>query len=57
MNPFKRVMLDVFGKYGPIRRPRRGNRTETRRQVYQDIYDAKNAADHCGRWNVDVEAI
>mmetsp|Transcript_25585 Transcript_25585/g.43132 ORF Transcript_25585/g.43132 Transcript_25585/m.43132 type:complete len:127 (-) Transcript_25585:324-704(-) len=56
--PFKvtpEEMYDIFGKYGPIRQIRLGDKTETRGTafvVYEDIYDAKNAVDHLSGFNV-----
>ena len=56
--PFKvtpEEMYDIFGKYGPIRQIRLGDKTETRGTafvVYDDIYDAKNAVDHLSGFNV-----
>uniref|UniRef100_A0A6T5VNE2 RRM domain-containing protein n=1 Tax=Chromulina nebulosa TaxID=96789 RepID=A0A6T5VNE2_9STRA len=48
-------MYDIFGKYGPIRQIRLGDKQETRGTsfvVYEDIYDAKNAVDHLNGFNV-----
>eukprot|EP00697_Spironema_sp_BW2_P009137 gnl/Spiro4/23937_TR11852_c0_g1_i1.p1 gnl/Spiro4/23937_TR11852_c0_g1~~gnl/Spiro4/23937_TR11852_c0_g1_i1.p1 ORF type:complete len:132 (+),score=40.55 gnl/Spiro4/23937_TR11852_c0_g1_i1:32-397(+) len=48
-------MYDIFGKYGAIRQIRLGNGKETwgtAYVVYEDIYDAKNAADHLSGFNV-----
>ena len=56
--PFKitaEEMYDIFGKYGPIRQIRLGDKQETRGTafvVYEDIYDAKSAVDHLGGFNV-----
>mmetsp|Transcript_33301 Transcript_33301/g.33914 ORF Transcript_33301/g.33914 Transcript_33301/m.33914 type:complete len:127 (+) Transcript_33301:66-446(+) len=56
--PFKvtaEEMYDIFGKYGPIRQIRIGDKTDTRGTafvVYEDIYDAKNAVDHLSGFNV-----
>jgi pre-mRNA branch site protein p14 len=56
--PFKvtpEEMYDIFGKYGPIRQIRLGDKTDTRGTafvVYEDIYDAKNAVDHLSGFNV-----
>jgi len=56
--PFKitaEEMYDIFGKYGPIRQVRIGDKQETRGTafvVYEDIYDAKNAVDHLSGFNV-----
>lgn len=50
--PFKisaEEVFDLFGKYGPIRQIRVGNRADTRGRayvVYEDIHDAKNAVEH-----------
>eukprot|EP00301_Raphidiophrys_heterophryoidea_P019538 c4453_g1_i1.p1 GENE.c4453_g1_i1~~c4453_g1_i1.p1 ORF type:complete len:138 (+),score=36.87 c4453_g1_i1:1-414(+) len=48
-------LYDIFGKYGPIRQIRTGNRADTRGTafvVYEDIFDAKNAVDHLSGFNV-----
>ncbi|WIA42701.1 hypothetical protein OEZ86_008652 [Tetradesmus obliquus] len=48
-------MYELFGKYGAIRQIRIGNTKETRGTayiVYEDIYDAKQAADHLSGFNV-----
>eukprot|EP00043_Microstomoeca_roanoka_P013446 m.131671 g.131671 ORF g.131671 m.131671 type:complete len:124 (+) comp15751_c0_seq1:161-532(+) len=48
-------MYDIFGKYGPIRQIRVGNKTDTRGTayvVYEDIFDAKNACEHLSGFNV-----
>ncbi|KAK2078593.1 hypothetical protein QBZ16_003433 [Prototheca wickerhamii] len=48
-------MYEIFGKYGAIRQIRVGSTKETRGTayvVYEDIYDAKNAADHLSGFNV-----
>jgi pre-mRNA branch site protein p14 len=48
-------MYEIFGKFGAIRQIRIGNKNETRGTafvVYEDIYDAKNAADHLSGFNV-----
>ncbi len=48
-------MYDIFGKYGPIRQIRIGDKSETRGSafvVYEDIYDAKSAVDHLSGFNV-----
>ena len=56
--PFKvtaEEMYDIFGKYGPIRQIRLGDKSDTRGTafvVYEDIYDAKNAVDHLSGFNV-----
>ena len=56
--PFKitaEEMYDIFGKYGPIRQIRLGDKQETRGTafvIYEDIYDAKNAVDRLGGFNV-----
>mmetsp|Transcript_1707 Transcript_1707/g.1792 ORF Transcript_1707/g.1792 Transcript_1707/m.1792 type:complete len:130 (-) Transcript_1707:87-476(-) len=56
--PFKitaEEMYDIFGKYGPIRQIRVGDKPDTRGTafvVYEDIFDAKNAVDHLSGFNV-----
>eukprot|EP00882_Tetradesmus_deserticola_P011486 GHRQ01012152.1.p1 GENE.GHRQ01012152.1~~GHRQ01012152.1.p1 ORF type:complete len:132 (+),score=59.23 GHRQ01012152.1:496-891(+) len=48
-------MYELFGKYGAIRQIRIGNTKETRGTAYvayEDIYDAKQAADHLSGFNV-----
>lgn len=56
--PFKispEEMYDIFGKYGPIRQIRVGDKQDTRGTafvVYEDIFDAKNAVDHLSGFNV-----
>ncbi|XP_075245333.1 splicing factor 3B subunit 6-like [Convolutriloba macropyga] len=48
-------MYDIFGKYGPIRQIRVGDRADTKGTayvVYEDIFDAKNACDHLSGFNV-----
>eukprot|EP00938_MAST-03A_sp_MAST-3A-sp1_P005085 g5085.t1 len=56
--PFKitpEELYDIFGKFGPIRQIRIGNKKTTRGTafvVYEDIYDAKNAVDHLSGFNV-----
>jgi pre-mRNA branch site protein p14 len=56
--PFKitaEEMYDIFGKYGPIRQIRQGNKPGTRGTafvVYEDIYDAKDAVDQLSGFNV-----
>mmetsp|Transcript_15977 Transcript_15977/g.24078 ORF Transcript_15977/g.24078 Transcript_15977/m.24078 type:complete len:126 (-) Transcript_15977:98-475(-) len=56
--PFKvtaEEMYDIFGKYGPIRQIRLGDKPDTKGTafvVYEDIYDAKNAVDHLSGFNV-----
>jgi len=56
--PFKitaEELYDIFGKFGPIRQIRIGNKQKTRGTafvVYEDIYDAKNAVDHLSGFNV-----
>eukprot|EP00049_Salpingoeca_infusionum_P018188 m.356106 g.356106 ORF g.356106 m.356106 type:complete len:118 (+) comp17442_c0_seq1:368-721(+) len=48
-------MYDIFGKYGPIRQIRMGNKQETRGTayvVYEDIFDAKTACEHLSGFNV-----
>ena len=56
--PFKitaEEMYDIFGKYGPIRQIRLGDKQDTRGTafvVYEDIYDAKTAVDHLSGFNV-----
>lgn len=55
--PFRVQMYEIFGKYGAIRQIRVGSTKETRGTayvVYEDIYDAKNAADHLSGFNVQV---
>jgi len=50
--PFKissENMFDIFGKYGPIRQIRLGDRPDTRGTafvIFEDIFDAKTAVDH-----------
>lgn len=56
--PFKITASDlytVFGKYGAIRQVRLGNTQDTRGKafiVYEDIYDAKQAADHLNGYQI-----
>jgi len=48
-------MYDIFGKFGPIRQIRVGNKPDTKGTafvVYEDIFDAKNACDHLSGFNV-----
>ena len=48
-------MYDIFGKYGPLRQVRTGNKDNTRGTayvIYEDIYDAKNACEHLSGFNV-----
>lgn len=56
-SPIRAQMYEIFGKYGAIRQIRVGSTKETRGTayvVYEDIYDAKNAADHLSGFNVQV---
>lgn len=56
-SPIRVQMYEIFGKYGAIRQIRVGSTKETRGTayvVYEDIYDAKNAADHLSGFNVQV---
>eukprot|EP00299_Pterocystis_sp_00344_P009795 c423_g1_i1.p1 GENE.c423_g1_i1~~c423_g1_i1.p1 ORF type:complete len:144 (+),score=6.82 c423_g1_i1:47-433(+) len=56
--PFKitpEELYDIFGKFGPVRQIRVGNRADTRGTafvVYEDIYDAKTAVDKLSGFNV-----
>ena len=48
-------MYDIFGKYGPIRQIRVGNKNNTKGTafvIYEDIFDAKNALEHLSGFNV-----
>ncbi|EDQ88758.1 uncharacterized protein MONBRDRAFT_37358 [Monosiga brevicollis MX1] len=48
-------LFELFGKYGPIRQMRTGNKPETKGTayvVYEDIFDAKNACENLSGFNV-----
>jgi pre-mRNA branch site protein p14 len=55
--PFKvspEELFGLFGKYGPIRQVRLGNKTGTKGTafvVYEDIFDAENACKHLSGFN------
>jgi pre-mRNA branch site protein p14 len=55
--PFKissEEIFGLFGKYGPIRQVRLGNKTGTKGTafvIYEDIFDAKNACEHLSGFN------
>jgi pre-mRNA branch site protein p14 len=48
-------LYEIFGRYGAIRQVRLGNTATTKGKafvVFEDIYDAKAAADHLSNFNV-----